>query len=106
MPPPRPGYGERRPGASFLKKNVDLAHEERVTVEMSAVARNRWYEWDVQVDYLHGDADRVQRAYFRSEGGEPFRLTGLAPKFKAVYGSRTFSPVFREIRRNGPCGAR
>jgi hypothetical protein len=96
----RPGGGAPR----FLSKSIDLAYGERTTIEMTVKATRRWYEWDIEVIYAHGSGTRPASAFFRGSDGQPFRVTGKARKYAAVYNdpSSIFNG-YRLLGRNRPC---
>ncbi|MCC5576375.1 hypothetical protein IMZ11_12105 [Microtetraspora sp. AC03309] len=95
--------GTAKRGARFLKKNIDLAYGERATVEITAEAARRAYEWDVQIDYVYGDDLTVQHAYVTDRDGQPFRITGEARTYRVAYDQRGLTSVFRVAKRNRSC---
>ncbi|WP_248959498.1 hypothetical protein [Sphaerisporangium perillae] len=100
---PIPGYGTKRLRDRFLKNNINLAYKERATVEVTATAEQRSYEWELQVDYVYGDGTTVQHAYFRDERGEPFRLSGEARRYRFIYATPTLAEDYRLTGRHTKC---
>ncbi|MFF5242981.1 hypothetical protein ACFY3V_01795 [Streptosporangium sp. NPDC000095] len=86
-----------RRGGRLLEKNIDLVYKERASVELTVTARKRRYEWDIEVSYAYGDSEQIQRAYFTTESGQPFRLTGPARRYAIGYEDRI--GYFRETGR-------
>ncbi|MEU1734997.1 hypothetical protein [Streptosporangium sp. NPDC020145] len=91
----------------FLPKSIDLAYGERVTVEFTVHAKNRWYEWGIEVVYAYKDSGETESAFFQQANGQPFRVTGEAPRYSVVYNDpSSFGVGYRITGRNQPCGRR
>lgn len=78
---PRPPKGR----STFLDKSIDLALDERVTVDVEVGAKRHFYEWDIEVTYDYGDGAVLRTTHIGSPTGGPFRLTGAARRYQAVY---------------------
>lgn len=96
----RPGGGASR----FLPKSIDLAYGERATIELTVRAKRRWYEWDIEVIYAYRFGAQPESAFFRGSDGQPFRVTGAARKYAAVYNDPSSIHIgYRLLGRNRPC---
>ncbi|MBD3135692.1 hypothetical protein [Microbispora bryophytorum] len=100
---PSPGYGTKHPRDRFLKKNINLVYGERATIEVTAHAEKRSYDWEIQIDYLQGDGTSVEHAYVRDERGEPFRLSGWARRYRYIYEAAVLTEDFRLSRSHTKC---
>lgn len=100
---PYPGYGTKHPRDRFLKKNINLMYGERATIEVTAHAKQRSYDWEIQIDYLHGDGTSVEHAFVRDERGEPFRLSGWARRYTYIYKTPGLTHEFRLSRSHTEC---
>ncbi|MFC4016041.1 hypothetical protein ACFOY2_53140 [Nonomuraea purpurea] len=74
--------------AYFTKKQIDLKHDEVVTLSLSIVGAKAYYEFDLVATVLAGD--RSEKIVINGPGGVPFRLTGRAGSYRTAY-SRTGS---------------
>lgn len=96
----RPDGGRSR----YLPESIDLSYGEHATVEMLVRARRRWYEWDMEVVYAAGSGTRLERLFLRGPDGEPFRVTGPARRYAAVYNDPSrISIGYRRVGTNRSC---
>ncbi|MEU8316971.1 hypothetical protein AB0C33_01270 [Nonomuraea sp. NPDC048881] len=94
-------------GSRFLPKSIDLAYGERTTVEFTATAKRRWYEWDIEVVYSYKADSKPQSTFFRDPDGQPFRVTAEARRYSTVWNDPSaLSLGFRVTGRNKSCRGR
>ncbi|PZG55347.1 hypothetical protein C1I98_03605 [Spongiactinospora gelatinilytica] len=76
----------RDPGTSyFRKKQIDLKRDEPVTLVMSITGSAAYYEFDLQVTVL-AEGDRTEQITIKGPDGRPFRVSGIADRYRAYYG--------------------
>ncbi|MGW6498496.1 hypothetical protein [Nonomuraea angiospora] len=91
-------------GSRFLPKSIDLADGERATIDFTAKAELRWYEWDIEVVYVYKADEQPASAFFGEADGQPFRVTGEAKGYATVYGDPSLLGAgYRVWKRNQPC---
>ncbi|MEU4511437.1 hypothetical protein AB0G05_18255 [Nonomuraea wenchangensis] len=96
----RPTTGSSR----YLPKSIDLSYGERATIEFTAEAHKRWYEWEIEVVYAYQANDRTTSAFFRQPDGEPFRLSGPAERYAVLWNDPSaIGTGYRITARNQKC---
>ncbi len=98
----RPGYGTKNRSGTFLGKSIELAANDRVTVQLSTLAHNHSYEYDVEIIYDYGDNSELQESYAKQSNGDAFRVTGPAKKYKVSYTEPGLTNSYR-ASRNKSC---
>jgi hypothetical protein len=87
-----------------MTKSVDVADGERVTIDMSVLAKKRAYEYDLEIVYDYGDDADLRTMYVRQPNGDPFRVTGRAKKYAVAYTDPSIGTnTYRETGRNRSC---
>ncbi|YCK37897.1 hypothetical protein ACNF49_28730 [Actinomadura sp. ATCC 39365] len=67
----------------FRKKQIDLQRGERVTLSLSVVGEDAYYEFDLVATVLAGE--QSEQIVIKGPGGGPFRLTGRAGSYRKAY---------------------
>ncbi|WP_158578656.1 hypothetical protein [Spongiactinospora rosea] len=68
----------------FRKQQIDLKRDDPVTLAMSITGSAAYYEFDLQVTLL---ADgRTEKMTIGGPDGRPFRVSGIADRYRAYYG--------------------
>ncbi|MGW2155414.1 hypothetical protein [Nonomuraea sp. NPDC001699] len=94
---------EQADSSRFLPHSVDLEMDERMTIDFTAEADDRWYEWDIEVVYDDGTGTELKSTFIREPSGEPFRVTGQAKKYAVAYGDKAMSG-YRTSKEPWICG--
>ncbi|MFI0418910.1 hypothetical protein [Spongiactinospora sp. 9N601] len=68
----------------FRKKQIDLKRGEPVTLVMAITGSAAYYEFDLQVTVLA--EDRTEQITIKGPDGRPFRVSGIADRYRAYYG--------------------
>lgn len=88
----------------YLPKSIDLTDGERATIDITVTAEQRWYEWEIEVIYIRGSGPEPSSAFFRLSDGQPFRVTGEAPRYATTYHDPSLIGIgLRSGARNSRC---